>query len=177
MIFTPQSIPGLWLVDLDRKEDERGFFARSFCSEEMAAHGMATHMPQCSVSYNRRKHSLRGMHFQKKPHEEAKLIRVTRGAIYDVALDLRRDSPTYLKWQAFDLRAGDYRQLYIPEGCAHGFQTLEDDSEVFYQIAIPYNAEASSGARHDDPAFGIVWPPAPERIIAPRDLSFPAYLP
>lgn len=177
MIFRPQDIPGIFLVDLELREDERGFFARSFCAEEFAAHGLATAMPQCSVSFNRRRHSLRGMHFQRAPHAEAKLIRVARGAVYDVALDLRRDSPTYLEWRAFELRAGDGRQLYIPEGCAHGFQTLEDDTEVLYMISTPYHAESSAGVRHDDPAFGIAWPPAPERILAPRDLAFPAFVP
>jgi len=175
LIFRPQDIPGLCLVDLELREDERGWFARSFCAEEFAAHGLASSLPQCSVSLNRRRHSLRGMHFQKAPHAEAKLIRVVRGAIYDVALDLRRESPTYLEWRAFELRAGDGRQLYIPEGCAHGFQTLEDDSEILYMISTPYRPEASAGVRYDDPAFGIAWPPAPERILSPRDLAFPAY--
>lgn len=177
MIFRPQDIPGLFLVDLELRGDERGWFARSFCAEEFAAHGLAASMPQSSVSLNRRKHSLRGMHFQHAPHAEAKLIRVTRGALYDVALDLRRESPTYLQWRAFELRAGDGRQVYIPEGCAHGFQTLEDDTEILYQISTPYRPEASAGVRWDDPAFGIAWPPAPERILSPRDLAFPAYRP
>ena len=175
MIFRPQDIPGLFLVDLEPREDERGWFARSFCAEEFAAHGLRAEMPQCSVSLNRRKHSLRGMHYQRAPHAEAKLIRVVRGALYDVALDLREDSPTYLRWRAFELRAGDGRQLYIPEGCAHGFQTLEDDTEVLYMISAPYRSEASAGVRFDDPAFGIAWPPAPERILSPRDLAFPAF--
>ncbi|HLP43068.1 MAG TPA: dTDP-4-dehydrorhamnose 3,5-epimerase, partial [Fibrobacteria bacterium] len=134
-------------------------------------------MPQCSVSWNRTKHTLRGMHYQTAPHAEAKLIRVTRGALYDVALDLRRNSPTYLRWQAFELRAGDGRQLYIPEGCAHGFQTLEDDTEVHYMISTPYHAASAAGVRFDDPAFGIVWPSAPERILAPKDLAFPPWTP
>jgi dTDP-4-dehydrorhamnose 3,5-epimerase len=177
MRFTPQDIPGLCLVDLEPREDERGYFARSFCAEEFAGRGLAASMPQCSVSYNRRRHSLRGMHFQRAPHAEAKLIRVTRGALWDVALDLRRDSPTYLQWRGFELRAGDGRQVYIPEGCAHGFQTLEDDTEVYYMISVPYDAGASAGARWDDPAFAIRWPDAPERILAPRDLSFPPWVP
>lgn len=177
MKFTEQEIPGVFLVDLELREDERGFFARNFCAEEFAAHGLATSMPQCSVSFNRRRHSLRGMHFQRAPHAEAKLIRVARGAIYDVALDLRKESPAYLQWRAFELRAGDGRQLYIPEGCAHGFQTLEDDTEVLYMISTPYHAESSAGVRHDDPAFGIAWPPAPERILSPRDMFFPAFVP
>lgn len=175
MIFRPQDISGLFLVDLEPREDERGSFARTFCAEEFGAHGLATGMPQCSASYNRHRHSLRGMHFQRAPHGEAKLIRVVRGAVYDVALDLREDSPTFLKWRAFELRAGDGRQLYIPAGCAHGFQTLEDDTEMLYMISTPYRTEASAGYRFDDPAFGIAWPPAPERILSPRDLAFPAY--
>lgn len=176
MKFTAQKIPGLYLVEVEPKEDERGYFARSYDEAEFRAHGLHTRFPQCSISHNKRKHSVRGMHFQSKPHEEAKMIRVTRGALYDVALDLRRDSPTYLQWQAFELKEGDGRQLYIPEGCAHGFQTLADNTEVYYMIAIEYNAGASSGARHDDPAFKISWP-HPIATIAPRDLSFPVWVP
>jgi dTDP-4-dehydrorhamnose 3,5-epimerase len=169
MVFTETPIPGAWLLEPERLEDERGFFARVFDAAEFAKRGMRTHFPQCSVSFNARAGTLRGMHFQAAPDEEAKVVRCTGGAIYDVLLDLRAESPTYLQWFAAELSAANHCMLYIPEGVAHGFQTLTDGAEVFYQISVEYRAAAARGARWDDPAFGIDWPHAERRIISERD--------
>ena len=173
MKFTPTKIAGVWLIEMERHEDERGWFARSWCAEEFAARGLNSQLAQCSVSFNKKKGTLRGMHWQAAPHAEAKLVRCTRGAIYDVALDLRPDSQTYRRWFATELTADNGRALYIPEGCAHGFQTLADDSEVFYQIAGAYHATSSRGVRWDDPVFGITWPDAAERHLSVRDQTYP----
>jgi dTDP-4-dehydrorhamnose 3,5-epimerase len=156
--------------------DERGMFARVFCRDELRAHGLQSEYAQCSVSYNHRAGTLRGLHFQEAPHAEVKIVRCTRGSILDVVLDLRRDSPTYLRSIARELTAANHLMFYIPEGCAHGFQTLEDGSEVFYQISIPYVPESARGVRWNDPAFGIAWPTA-ERTMSKRDASYPDYVP
>ncbi len=154
--------------------DERGFFARSFCQNDFNEHGLKVNVAQCNVSFNKKKGTLRGMHFQLPPKAEAKLVRCTRGKIYDVVIDLRTGSPTYCQWEAVELSADNYRALYIPEEFAHGFQTLEDNSEVFYQMFEFYAPEYASGVRWDDPAFGITWP-LPGPIISERDQSYPAY--
>jgi dTDP-4-dehydrorhamnose 3,5-epimerase len=156
--------------------DERGGFARVHCVEEFAAAGLDGHVAQCSVSMNRLRGTLRGMHYQAEPHAEGKLVRVTRGAIYDVALDLRRHSPTYLRWHAVELSADNRRGFAIPAGCAHGFVTLADDTEVMYLISTPYQTDSARGVRYDDPAFGIVWPES-IRVISERDAGYPDYLP
>ncbi len=158
MKFTETSIPGAYLVELEPLNDERGFFARSWCSDEFARRGLNARLAQCNISYNRKRGTLRGMHYQTEPFPEAKLVRCTMGAIYDVILDLRRDSPTFKRWEAFELSAANRHMLYIPEGVAHGLQTLEDDSEVFYQMSESYHPEYAKGVRWDDPAFGIEWP-------------------
>jgi dTDP-4-dehydrorhamnose 3,5-epimerase len=158
VIFHATEIPGVVVVDIERREDERGFFARTFCREEFAAQGMVTEFVQCSISYNRRRGTLRGMHFQAEPYGEAKLVRCSRGAIFDVALDLRPQSPAFKRWVGVELNDENGRMLYLPKGCAHGFQTLVDDSEVLYHISEFYHPEASAGVRWDDPAFGIKWP-------------------
>jgi dTDP-4-dehydrorhamnose 3,5-epimerase len=168
MIFQETSIPGVLVIEPERLEDERGFFARTFCSEEFEARGLRFEFVQCSVSFNRVPGTLRGMHYQAAPAEEAKLVRCTRGTIYDVALDLRPDSETFRSWFAVELSAGNHRMLYIPEGVAHGFQTIEPDSEVFYQISPAYVPELARGVRWDDPAFSIEWPAA-ERTISESD--------
>ena len=173
MKFTPTKIAGVWLIEMERHEDERGWFARSWCAEEFAARGLNSQLAQCSVSFNKKKGTLRGMHWQAAPHAEAKLVRCTRGAIYDVALDLRTDSPTFRHWFAAELTADNGRALYIPEGCAHGFQTLADDSEVFYQISEGHHPEFSGGARWDDPAFCIRWPLADMSILSQYDAAIP----
>jgi dTDP-4-dehydrorhamnose 3,5-epimerase len=179
VLFRETPVAGSYIVELERSEDERGFFARTFSVDEFAAHGLETRVDQCSTSFNAKRGTLRGLHYQAAPHGEAKLVRCTRGTIHDVAVDLRPDSPTYLRWVGAELSAENGRALFVPEGCAHGFQTLEDASEVLYQIAGPYVPEAARGVRWDDPAFGIEWPPAPPagRTLAPRDAHYPDFAP
>jgi dTDP-4-dehydrorhamnose 3,5-epimerase len=173
--FSPTALAGAFIVDIEPAQDERGFFARTWCRCEFEQHGLNADLAQCSVSFNRRRGTLRGMHFQEKPHEETKVVRCTRGAIYDVIVDLRRDSPTFRKWIAVELNADNRRMLYVPAGVAHGFQSLVDDTEVFYQISVPYHPESARGVRCDDPAFGIRWPVA-ERIISDRDRRYPDFV-
>lgn len=174
MIFTETILKGAYVVDIKPIEDDRGFFARSFCQQEFESQGLVTNVKQCNISYNNKRGTLRGMHFQLMPKAEAKLVRCTRGKIYDVIIDLRRQSPTYCQWVAVELSENNYRALYIPEEFAHGFQTLEDDSEVFYQMFEFYSSEHASGVRWDDPAFGIIWP-LPNPTISERDKSYPPY--
>jgi dTDP-4-dehydrorhamnose 3,5-epimerase len=174
VIFSETALPGAWVVEPERLEDERGFFARSWCEREFGQRGLATRLVQCNVSFNKRRGTLRGMHYQAAPHQEAKLIRCTRGAIHDVIIDLRSDSPTFRRHVAVVLDADSRRMLYVPEGMAHGFQTLEDDTEVFYQMSEFYAPDHARGVRWDDPAFGIRWPEA-ERTISARDRSYPDF--
>jgi dTDP-4-dehydrorhamnose 3,5-epimerase len=175
MIFTPTRINGVWVLEPQRHEDERGWFSRTWCVEELAEHGACTALAQCSASFNKRRGTLRGMHMQVAPHAEAKVVRCTRGAIFDVALDLRADSPTYGQWEAVELTAENGLALYIPEGCAHGFQTLEDNTEVLYQISAPYHAESGRCWRWDDPVFKIAWPLQDLAYLSPRDAAAPCY--
>ena len=165
---------GAVLIELEPKTDERGFFARTFCADEFAQAGLNTKVVQCNVSFNKHKGTLRGMHYQKTPYEEAKLVRCTSGAIFDVIIDLRPESPTFKRHFSVILSAENRAALYVPEGFAHGFQTLRDNTEIFYQMSQRYQAEAAAGVRWDDPAFGIEWP-ADERIITERDRSYPDY--
>jgi dTDP-4-dehydrorhamnose 3,5-epimerase len=158
MRFTPLPVAGAFLIEPLPQEDARGFFARVFCSEEFRAYDLDARVAQCSVSYNRRRGTLRGMHYQVAPHEETKVVRCTSGAIHDVVLDLRPASATHRTWIALELSAANHAMVYVPKGCAHGFQTLEDDAEVFYQISEPYAPECARRVRFDDPAFGIAWP-------------------
>ena len=171
MIFTRTALEGLWQVDLERRADERGFFARSYCGAEFAAHGLPAGFLQCNVSFNARRGTLRGMHWQAEPHPEGKLVRCTRGAVFDVAVDVRAESATLHRWVGVELTAENGRALYIPGGFAHGFLTLEDATEVFYQMSETYHPECARGARWDDPAFGISWP-GPPLVISGRDLEF-----
>lgn len=173
MRFTETRLAGVWIIDPQRHEDERGFFARTFADNEFRARGLATGFTQCSVSYNERRGTLRGMHLQVAPHLEMKLIRCTSGAVYDVTLDVRRDSATYGQWMAVELSADNRRLVYIPAGLAHGFQTLTAGAEVFYEIAGVYAPGSARGFRWDDPAFGIEWPDAADRIMCERDRTFP----
>ena len=177
MKFTPTALPGAYVVGLEPLRDERGFFARSWDAEEFRSHGLDPHLSQCSVSWNDKAGTLRGMHYQAAPHGEAKLVRCTRGAIYDVIVDLRPESGAYTRWFGVELSADNRTALYLPEGLAHGFQTLRDDSEVFYQISVPFHAESSRGVRWDDPAFGIQWPATPQRILSQRDCAYPDFRP
>jgi dTDP-4-dehydrorhamnose 3,5-epimerase len=174
MIFIEGSLCGTWIIELEKKADERGFFARSWCQEEFESRGLPGRFVQCNVSYNRRRGTLRGMHFQVAPRAESKLIRCTRGAVYAVILDLRQDSPTFRKWVSQELTQDNYRSLLVPRGCAAGFQTLADDSEVFYQISEFFAPEYARGVRYNDPAFGITWPLAVS-VISERDRNWPDY--
>ncbi|HWQ42732.1 MAG TPA: dTDP-4-dehydrorhamnose 3,5-epimerase [Desulfosporosinus sp.] len=171
MIFTETSLPGAYIIELDTICDERGFFARTWCAKEFAKHGLNTNLVQCNISFNAYRGTLRGMHYQISPHEEAKVVSCIAGSIYDVILDLRADSPTFRRWQAFELSASNRRMLYIPEGCAHGFQTLQDDTTVFYQMSEFYHPEYSRGMRWDDSAFSIEWPVS-SLIISEKDRGY-----
>jgi dTDP-4-dehydrorhamnose 3,5-epimerase len=176
MKFTSTPLSGAYIVEPERVADERGFFARSWCAEEFRSHGLSGSLTQCSISYNTKRGTLRGMHYQAQPHAEAKLVRCTAGAIYDVILDLRTGSPSNCKWFAVELTATNHTELYIPKGFAHGFQSLGDDSEVFYQISESYRSELSRGVRWNDPAFAIEWPIA-DPVLSERDRSLPDYTP
>jgi dTDP-4-dehydrorhamnose 3,5-epimerase len=176
MTFHETKLRGVFEVHLEPKADERGFFARAWCQNEFDEHGLNPRLVQCNVSLNSRKGTLRGMHYQEAPCAETKIVRCTHGAIYDVALDLRPQSPTFKQWVATVLSAVNRYMLYIPEGCAHGFLTLEDQTEVFYQMSEFYHAELSRGVRWDDPAFHIVWPGEVE-VISERDRTYPDFEP
>jgi len=164
------------VIEPERREDARGFFARTFCREEFAAHGLSVETAQCSVSFNKRKGTLRGMHYQLSPFAEAKLVRCTAGAIFDVIIDLRESSATYTQHFVVELAPTAGNMLYVPEGMAHGFQTLTDDTEVFYQMSKPYVAQSARGVRWDDPTFRIEWPSA-QRTILERDRNYPDFAP
>ena len=176
MIFTGTILKGAMLVDLEKHEDERGFFARTWCCREFEAQGLNPGLAQCNISFNPHKGTLRGMHFQVKPHEEAKLVRCARGSLFDAIIDLRPESPTYKKHLGVVLTADNRRMLYVPEGFAHGFLTLEDATEVFYQISECYEPESQRGVRWNDPAFGIDWPTEP-KLISGRDRGYPDFDP
>ena len=177
MIFHETKLGGALVIEPERLCDERGFFARTWCCDEFAARGLNPNLVQCSVSFNERAGTLRGMHFQVAPHEEAKLVRCTMGAIYDVIIDMRPASPTWKQWISVALSAKNRLLLYIPEGFAHGFQTLEDNSEVFYQMSERYHPECARGVRFDDVGFGIEWPPSSDLIMARKDREYPDYKP
>jgi dTDP-4-dehydrorhamnose 3,5-epimerase len=175
MIFAQTSVEGAYLIDLERREDDRGFFARVWCEREFAELGLKTRLVQCNLSFSYRKSTLRGLHLQRPPHAEAKVVRCTRGAIYDVLVDLRPSSPTYKRWLGVELTADNRRMLYVPEGCAHGYQTLVDDTEAVYPVSEFYAPEAEWGVRWDDPAFGIEWPDAEGALLSEKDRSWPDY--
>jgi dTDP-4-dehydrorhamnose 3,5-epimerase len=176
MIFSETPLKGAFVVELERREDSRGFFARTWCAQEAAALGLNVHIAQGNISFNRRKGALRGMHFQLPPHEEARLIRCTMGSIHDVIIDLRADSPTFMRHWSTVLSAENRRAVYLPEGFAHGFQSLEEDTEVLYQMSAAYAAEANVGVRWSDAAFGIPWP-LPVTDMSERDRTFPDFHP
>jgi dTDP-4-dehydrorhamnose 3,5-epimerase len=174
MNFIETGLPGAWLIQPETVEDERGFFARTYSHAEFAERGLETHWTQCSLSYNAKAATLRGMHYQAHPYEEAKLVRCSRGALYDVLLDLRRGSPTYRRWYAVELTAQNHRLLYVPRGLAHGFMTLADETEVSYQISATYHPASARGVRWNDPAFGIQWP-GPVSTLSLRDRDYPDF--
>ncbi len=172
MIYTPSRIPGAWIIDLDKIGDARGFFAMSWLPHELSERGMNPALAQCNLAFNYKRGTLRGMHFQKAPHAQAKIIRATRGSLLDVIVDLREDSPTFRQWDAVELTADNHRMLYMPEGIAHGYITLEDNTEAQYFASSPWAPKAESGVRWDDPAFGISWPFAPA-VISDKDAAWP----
>lgn len=174
MLFLKTKLPGVFEIHIESKPDERGFFARTWCQKEFQSQGLNDTLVQCSLSFNKRKGTLRGMHYQAAPYAEAKLVRCNKGAIYDVVLDLRPDSPTFKDWIAIVLTADKRNMIYVPEECAHGFLTLEEESEVTYQISEFYNAESARGVRWNDPAFNIRWPEKVQ-VISERDRTHPDF--
>jgi len=171
MRFVDTPLNQVWIVEVEPVEDGRGFFARTWCTREFAAHGLNPQLAQCNVSWNRAKGTVRGMHYQRPPHEEAKVVRCTRGAIYDVVIDLRPASPSFCAWFGLELSATGRHLVYVPEGCAHGFQTLEDDCEVLYQMTAEHVPAAADGVRWNDPAFGVRWP-LPVTLISDKDAGY-----
>lgn len=165
-------IHGAYVADIEPIADERGFFARIWSEDEFAAHGLAASWPHSNLQFSPNRGTLRGLHYQEAPYAEVKLVRCTSGAVFDVAVDLRPSSPTYLEWMGTELTAANHRLVWIPEGCAHGYLTLDPDSEVYYLTSQAYVPEAATGVRYDDPAFGIEWP-GPAEVIARRDLEWP----
>jgi dTDP-4-dehydrorhamnose 3,5-epimerase len=174
MIFTATRLEGAWLIDIESREDERGFFARIWCRQELTAQGLDPEIAQESLSFNRHRGTLRGLHFQRPPREETKIVRCMRGGVFDVIVDLRPESSSYLRWQGFDLTAENRKALYVPKGFAHGFQTLEDNTEIVYQISEFYAPDSAGGYRYDDAAFSIAWP-LPTTVISERDLGWPRF--
>lgn len=174
MRFTEVHLKGAYIVELEKLSDERGFFARSWCQNEFERHGLKPIVVQANVSFNKKKGTLRGMHYQISPYEETKLVRCTRGAIYDVIIDLRPDSHTYKQWAGVELTADNYKMLYVPENFAHGFQTLQDNTEVTYQVSQFYAPGSEKGIRWEDRAFGIEWP-LEVQVISDKDKSWPDY--
>ena len=170
MRFQSTPLPGVWLIEIEPREDQRGYFARTWCREEFARQGIVAEFTECCESFNARRGTLRGLHYQVPPHEQSKLVRVVCGAIYDVVLDLRADSPTFRHWFTWELSHTNQRQLYIPHGCAHGFQTLYDDTIVLYQLTAPHHDASFRVVRWNDPAFAITWP-EPPTVIHPRDTA------
>jgi len=174
MTFHEVNLPGVREIRVERKPDERGFFTRCWCQEEFERNSLTARIAQCSISFNVRKGTLRGLHYQTPPHAETKIVRCTSGSIYDVVVDLRPDSPTFKDWTAVVLTAEKRNMLYVPEGCGHGFLTLEDNTEVFYQMSEFYNPQSARGVRWNDPAFQIAWLSAPE-VISERDRTYPDF--
>jgi len=172
MKFSKTSLAGLWVIDLELREDERGFLARTFCENEFSEHGLNIRWPQCNLTQTKKRGMIRGMHFQASPRPEVKLVRCAAGAIFDVAVDVRPNSPTFGKWEGYELAAQNRRMLYIPGGFAHGFQCLADNSEVFYQMSEFFFADLSRGVRWNDPTVGIKWP-LPDPILSERDKNLP----
>ena len=173
MKFTETRLAGAFVIEVQPHQDDRGFFARVWDPEVLAAHGLDGRAAQSSIAFNHRRGTLRGLHFQAAPFAETKLVRCTRGAIWDVIVDLRPGSPTFLQWVGVDLTADNRRTLYVPEEFAHGYQTIAETTEVWYQMSVPYAPEAARGLRWDDPALAIAWPAADERVISERDRTWP----
>jgi dTDP-4-dehydrorhamnose 3,5-epimerase len=177
MLFNETQLPGAFIIELEPRLDERGFFARTWCQREFAEHGLVSSIVQSNLSFSKRAGTLRGMHYQVAPNEETKLIRCTRGALYDVIIDLRPDSSTYGRWAAFELTDRNHKMLYVPRGFANGFQTLTDDVELVYHVSAFYSPESERGIRWNDPRFGIRWPDVPSRTISWKDQNWPDFVP
>jgi len=175
MIFREINLKGAFIIELEKVEDERGFFARSWCQKEFQDHGLNPCIAQCNISYNKKKGTLRGMHYQIAPYEEAKVVSCINGAVYDVIIDLRPDSSTYCQWYGVELSSDNYKMFYIPFGLAHGFQTLKDNTVVLYQMSEFYHPESARGVRWNDPAFGVKWP-IKNSIVSTRDNQFPDFI-
>jgi len=175
MIFQPTKLRDVFVLEMEKREDHRGFFARTWCEKEFDSHGLTVQYVQANISFTKRRGSVRGLHYQVAPHPEIKLIRCTKGAIYDVIVDLRPTSPTYKQWLAVELTADNHRMLHVPAFFAHGFQTLKDETEVFYQVSGFYASECERGVRWDDPLFGIEWPETEKVIITDKDRNWPDY--
>jgi dTDP-4-dehydrorhamnose 3,5-epimerase len=176
MNFLQTLIPGAFIIGVDKRSDARGFFARAWCEEEFRSRGLETAFVQANIGYSSKRGTLRGLHLQSPPHGEAKLVRCTRGAIHDVIVDLRPESPSYLRWVAAELSDENRRMMYVPTGCAHGYQTLADDTEVFYSVTAAYEPGAEVGIRYDDPVLGIEWP-IEASIVSEKDLGWAAFTP
>jgi dTDP-4-dehydrorhamnose 3,5-epimerase len=174
MIFKETKLKGSFIIEIERLEDQRGFFARGWCKMEFESHGLESRLVQANISLTKKKGTLRGLHYQVAPHEETKIIRCTRGSVYDVVVDLRPNSPTYMQWLGVELSADNYRMLYVPRGFARGYQTLEDKTEIFYHVSEFYTPAAERGIRYDDPVFGISWPLRVEEM-SDKDKSWPDY--
>ena len=172
MIFRETTLKGAFVIEMEKFEDKRGFFARAWCQKEVEANGLVSRVVQTNISFNKKRGTLRGMHYQVAPYEQVKLVRCTAGAIYDVIIDLRPDSPTFRKWTGVELTAENYTMLYVPENVAHGFQTLEDNTEVTYQVSQFYSPESERGVRYDDPVFQVEWP-LPVEVISEKDIAWP----
>lgn len=175
MKFIETKLKGAYVIEIEPISDNRGFFARSWCQQEFSDRGLNSNLVQCNISFNAKKATLRGMHYQAKPHEEAKLVRCTRGAIYDVIIDIREDSSTFKSWCAIELSAENCKMLYVPEGFAHGFQTLEDNTEVFYQMSNFYHPESAKGIRWDDPTLAVDWLLTEDLIVSLKDQQYPLF--
>ena len=176
MKFTPTRLKGAFIIDVEQMEDERGFFARSWCADEFIKHGLDPRLAQCSFSFNKKRGTLRGMHYQGAPHAETKVVRCTVGSIYDVIVDVRPDSDTFRQWVSVELSAANRRMIYVPVGFAHGFQSLVEDTEVFYMVSVPYHPECSRSVRWNDPQFAIEWPHEDHRVISERDRDYPDFI-
>jgi len=176
VIFNETVLKGAFIIELRKIEDERGFFARAWCQKEFTANGLNPCLLQCNLAFNKARGTIRGMHYQAPPYQEAKLVRCTRGAIYDVIIDLRPDSQSYLKWIGVELTEDNHAMLYVPEDFAHGYQTLTNNAEVFYQVSQFYSPEFERGVRWNDPVFGIDWPETENYVISEKDKNHPDYL-
>jgi len=175
MLFTETTLPGAFVIDIAPIEDERGFFARTWAPEEFERRGLDPAVVQCNASWNRKRGTLRGMHFQTEPFGEVKIVRCTHGALLDVIVDLRRSSPTYCQWTSVELAAANHRALYIPQGFAHGYITLTDDVEAYYHVSAPFSPAHAAGVRWNDPAFNITWPFVPA-VISEKDRTWPDFV-